>query len=165
MGLLAAACRTGCLAVQCREVHNTSQQCSLLPSACQVELPQIHQQAADVLCCCQAGACFGLSAAACRTGFLLGSQVSVLCIPVGVLAGAGLTSTGLMLQTCGLKDGNTVVVCTCAAVSSMVTGQHPNLLIRAWPGPINLSPQGGRGGASGLAMLSRRIHQNLSCPL
>ncbi|KAK9868206.1 hypothetical protein WJX84_006682 [Apatococcus fuscideae] len=76
----------------------------------------------------QAGACFGLSAAACRTGFLLGSQVSVLYIPVGVLAGAGLTSTGLMLQTCGLKDGNTVVVCTCAAVSSMVTGVVVGLL-------------------------------------
>ncbi len=25
-------------------------------------------------------------------------------------------------QTVGLKDGNTVVLCTCAAVSSMVTG-------------------------------------------
>ncbi|KAK9833929.1 hypothetical protein WJX74_010096 [Apatococcus lobatus] len=76
----------------------------------------------------QAGACFGMSAAACRTGFLLGSQVSVLCVPVGILAGSGLTTVGLMLQTCGLKDGNTVVVCTCAAVSSMVTGVLVGLL-------------------------------------
>lgn len=28
-------------------------------------------------------------------------------------------------QTVGLKDGNTVVLCTCAAVSSMVTGLQP----------------------------------------
>jgi len=32
-------------------------------------------------------------------------------------------------QTVGLKDGNTVVLCTCAAVSSMVTGLQPYPLV------------------------------------
>ncbi|KAK9836309.1 hypothetical protein WJX81_004242 [Elliptochloris bilobata] len=73
-------------------------------------------------CGLQAGACFGLSAAACRTGFLLAARSSWLAAPAGLGASAAFTSAGFMLQTVGLKDGNTVVLCTCAAVSSMVTG-------------------------------------------
>ena len=72
----------------------------------------------------QAGACFGLSAAACRTGFLLGQHSGVAWVALGLAASVAATSAGFVLQTCGLKDGNTVVVCTCAAVSSMVTGQQ-----------------------------------------
>ncbi len=70
----------------------------------------------------QAGACFGMSAAACRTGFLLAARVSWTAAPAGLAASICLSSTGFALQTLGFKDGNTVVVCTCAAVSSMVTG-------------------------------------------
>ncbi len=33
------------------------------------------------------------------------------------------SSLGFMLQTLGFKDGHSVIVCTCAAVSSMVTGK------------------------------------------
>mmetsp|Transcript_29107 Transcript_29107/g.82036 ORF Transcript_29107/g.82036 Transcript_29107/m.82036 type:complete len:362 (-) Transcript_29107:226-1311(-) len=69
----------------------------------------------------EAGGAFGLSAACCRTGFMLGSH-HILAIPAGLGASVGLTSTGFALQTRGLKDGNTVVVCTCAAVAAMVTG-------------------------------------------
>ena len=71
----------------------------------------------------QAGACFGLSAAACRTGFLLAEGAgSATWIVIGIAFSAILTSSGFVIQTRGLKDGNTVVVCTCAAVSSMVSG-------------------------------------------
>lgn len=85
----------------------------------------------------QAGGCFGLSAAACRTGFLLAQgSGSNLWIPVGIAFSALLTSSGFVIQTRGLKDGNTVVVCTCAAVSSMVSGTGTNLCsqlyIRIW---------------------------------
>eukprot|EP00887_Chlorella_sp_A99_P002410 scaffold10.g2410.t1 len=66
----------------------------------------------------QAGGCFGLSAASCRIGFLLGR----LWVLVGLAGSVGLSSSGFLLQTRGLKDGSTVVVCTCAAVSSMVMG-------------------------------------------
>ena len=72
----------------------------------------------------QAGACFGLSAAACRTGFLLAEGVgSSTWIVIGIAFSAILTSSGFVIQTRGLKDGNTVVVCTCAAVSSMLSGR------------------------------------------
>ncbi|CAL8470432.1 g9974 [Coccomyxa elongata] len=76
----------------------------------------------------QARACFGMSAAACRTGFLLAARVSWTAAPAGLAASICLSSTGFALQTLGFKDGNTVVVCTCAAVSSMVTGVLVGLL-------------------------------------
>jgi len=69
----------------------------------------------------QAGAAFGMSAACCRTGFML-AGTHFLAAPMGLAASVGLTSLGFALQTRGLKDGNTVVVCTCAAVAAMITG-------------------------------------------
>ena len=71
----------------------------------------------------QAGACFGLSAAASRTGFMLASRGSALWTPAGVLCSVALSGAGVLTQTRGLKDGNSVVVCTCAAVSSMASGR------------------------------------------
>ncbi|KAK9916037.1 hypothetical protein WJX75_007653 [Coccomyxa subellipsoidea] len=76
----------------------------------------------------QAGACFGMSAAACRTGFLLAARVSWTAAPAGLCTSVALSSAGFALQTLGFKDGNTVVVCTCAAVSSMLTGVLVGLL-------------------------------------
>ena len=46
----------------------------------------------------QAGACFGLSAAACRTGFLLAARTSWLAAPAGLGASAAFTSSGFMIQ-------------------------------------------------------------------
>ena len=79
----------------------------------------------------QAGACFGLSAACCRTGFLLAGRLSWLAAPAGLGMSIIFSSLGFMLQTLGFKDGHSVIVCTCAAVSSMVTGvstshSHPS---------------------------------------
>ena len=76
----------------------------------------------------QAGACFGLSAAASRTGFMLASRGTALWTPAGILCSVALSAAGVLTQTRGLKDGNSVVVCTCAAVSSMASGR---VLIRA----------------------------------
>lgn len=65
------------------------------------------QQAVAQRCCCamkcmtgwaQAGACFGLSAAACRTGFLLAARTSWLAAPAGLGASIAFTSAGFMLQ-------------------------------------------------------------------
>ena len=71
----------------------------------------------------QAGACFGLSAACCRTGFLLARRLTWLAAPAGLCMSIVFSSLGFMLQTLGFKDGHSVIVCTCAAVSSMVTGE------------------------------------------
>ncbi|GBG65217.1 hypothetical protein CBR_g50008 [Chara braunii] len=71
----------------------------------------------------EAGACFGLSAAMARTGFLLAqSGYPRLCIPVGIAFSISLSSGGFLCQTRGLKEGRAVVVSTCAAVASIVTG-------------------------------------------
>ena len=65
------------------------------------------QQAVAQRCChavtcmtewAQAGACFGLSAAACRTGFLLAARTSWLAAPAGLGASIAFTSAGFMLQ-------------------------------------------------------------------
>ncbi|GFH27022.1 probable magnesium transporter, partial [Haematococcus lacustris] len=55
-------------------------------------------------------------------GFILARRVSLVWAPLGLLSSVLLTSSGFMLQTRGLKAGSTVVVCTMAAVASMVTG-------------------------------------------
>ncbi|PSC67869.1 putative magnesium transporter NIPA9 isoform A [Micractinium conductrix] len=70
----------------------------------------------------QAGACFGLSAASCRIGFLLAQRLTRLWVAVGLAGSVALSSSGFVLQTCGFKEGSAVIVCTLAAVSSMVTG-------------------------------------------
>ncbi|CAL5218552.1 g243 [Coccomyxa viridis] len=75
-----------------------------------------------------AGACFGLSAACCRTGFLLARRLTWLAAPAGLCMSIVFSSLGFMLQTLGFKDGHSVIVCTCAAVSSMVTGVLVGLL-------------------------------------
>lgn len=96
----------------------------------------------------QAGACFGLSAASCRIGFLLAQRLSRVFVAVGLGGSIALSSSGFVLQTCGFKEGSAVVVCTLAAVSSMVTGGELAaaaaktlgcLLCRAvlgWPGSV-----------------------------
>jgi hypothetical protein len=78
-------------------------------------------KAAAALFGLQAGGCFGLSASACRAGFVA-ARAAALAAPAGIAASLALSSAGFVLQTLGLKEGSAVVVCTCAAVSSMVTG-------------------------------------------
>jgi len=70
----------------------------------------------------QAGGCFGLSAVTIRTGFLMAAGRRWTWAPFGMMCGIGLSSYGFVLQTCGLKEGSAVIVCTCVAVISMVIG-------------------------------------------
>lgn len=76
----------------------------------------------------QAGGCFGLSAACCRTGFLMAERQRWTWAPFGIMWSIFLSSNGFVLQTKGLKEGATVVVCTCVAVTSIVTGVIIGLL-------------------------------------
>ena len=97
-------------------------------------LPAQHPRAAGdevadaAACGLEAGACFGFSAAACRTGFQLAPALGWPLVPLGLLASVGLTSCGFVLQTQGFKHGKAVVVCTLAAASSMVSGVLVGLL-------------------------------------
>ena len=69
----------------------------------------------------QAGTFFSLSALACKLGFILGGRMSFMFVLLGLGASVGLTAFGLVCQTRGLKDGNSVVVCTCGNVAQMIT--------------------------------------------
>ena len=71
----------------------------------------------------RSGVFFSLSATSVKIGFLAGAATgSRLVFPlVGALASVGLTAVGLVCQTRGLKDGNSVVVCTCGNVAQMVS--------------------------------------------
>ena len=71
----------------------------------------------------RSGTFFSLSASACKVGFLLsrrGHHPS-LCALAGLGASVALTGAGLVCQTKGLKDGNSVIVCTCGNVAQMIT--------------------------------------------
>ena len=69
----------------------------------------------------RSGVFFSLSASACKVGFLFNQRgYSVLFALVGLGCSVLLTGAGLVSQTKGLKDGNSVVVCTIGNVSQMV---------------------------------------------
>ena len=70
----------------------------------------------------RSGTFFSLSASACKVGFLLSRRGHhpFLCALVGLGASVALTAAGLVCQTKGLKDGNSVIVCTCGNVAQMV---------------------------------------------
>ncbi|GJP33586.1 hypothetical protein CLOM_g18111 [Closterium sp. NIES-68] len=69
----------------------------------------------------QAGAFFGLSAAAVKTGMLLATGGPPVFALLGIAVGISLSSFGFFCQTRGFKEGRAVVVSTCAAVSAMLT--------------------------------------------
>lgn len=75
----------------------------------------------EVVAGMHAGTCFSLSALACKIGFILGSRYNRMFVLLGIAASIGLTGSGLVCQTRGLKDGNSVVVVTCGNVAQMVT--------------------------------------------
>ncbi len=58
-----------------------------------------NEETADAAACgLEAGACFGFSAAACRTGFQLAPSLGWVLVPMGLAASVGLTSSGFVLQ-------------------------------------------------------------------
>lgn len=108
--------------------------------------------ASQSACCCRLGRQAALHAScdsatnaghpsAHRAGFLL-AQRHRLWPLLGLGGSVALSGYGFVLQTVGLKEGNTVVVCTLAAVSAMVSGVAVGLLVRSRGDGIGEQGQG-----------------------
>ncbi|KAM3233768.1 putative magnesium transporter NIPA9 [Capsicum baccatum] len=71
----------------------------------------------------ESGILFGISSVISKMGFLFLEQgFSKLLVPVCISISICCSASGFVCQTCGLKHGRAIVVSTCAAVASIVTG-------------------------------------------
>ncbi|KAK4755909.1 hypothetical protein SAY87_009666 [Trapa incisa] len=71
----------------------------------------------------ESGILFGMASVISKMGFLFLEQgFSPLLVPVCIAISISCSGTGFFYQTRGLKHGRAIVVSTCAAVASIVTG-------------------------------------------
>eukprot|EP00250_Pteridium_aquilinum_P010039 c19108_g1_i2 orf=231-1223(-) len=92
----------------------------------------------EVVAGMEAGTCFGMAAVVARMGFMLVDKGhSKICVPAGILAGVCCSAGGFFCQTKGLKEGRAVVVSTCAAVASIVTGVLVGMVVLGETLPVS----------------------------
>ncbi|CAO2816663.1 unnamed protein product [Amaranthus hypochondriacus] len=71
----------------------------------------------------ESGILFGMASVISKLGFILLEQgFSTMLLPLSVAISICCSGTGFVYQTRGLKHGRAIVVSTCAAVASIVTG-------------------------------------------
>ncbi|CAM8892317.1 hypothetical protein QQ045_027171 [Rhodiola kirilowii] len=71
----------------------------------------------------ESGILFGMASVISKMGFLFLNQgFSAMLLPVCMAISISCSATGFVYQTRGLKHGRAIVVSTCAAVASIVTG-------------------------------------------
>ncbi|CAI9093726.1 OLC1v1029278C2 [Oldenlandia corymbosa var. corymbosa] len=77
----------------------------------------------------ESGILFGISSVISKIGFVLLEQgLSKLIVPVCISMSICCSAFGFVYQTRGLKHGRAIVVSTCAAVASIVTGVLAGML-------------------------------------
>ncbi|KAJ8750567.1 hypothetical protein K2173_015728 [Erythroxylum novogranatense] len=77
----------------------------------------------------ESGILFGLASVISKMGFIFLEQgFSAMVIPTCLLISTCCSATGFYYQTRGLKHGRAIVVSTCAAVASIVTGVFAGML-------------------------------------
>lgn len=77
----------------------------------------------------ESGILFGIASVISKMGFLFLEQgFSKLLVPVCISISICCSGTGFVYQTRGLKHGRAIVVSTCAAVASIVTGVLAGML-------------------------------------
>ncbi|KAL3498660.1 hypothetical protein ACH5RR_041392 [Cinchona calisaya] len=77
----------------------------------------------------ESGILFGISSVVSKMGFILLEQgFSNLVVPICISMSICCSASGFVYQTRGLKHGRAIVVSTCAAVASIVTGVLAGML-------------------------------------
>ncbi|KAK4760103.1 hypothetical protein SAY87_023234 [Trapa incisa] len=102
----------------------------------------------------ESGILFGMASVISKMGFLFLEQgFSPLLVPVCIAISISCSGTGFFYQTRGLKHGRAIVVSTCAAVASIVTGVLAGMIALGERLPTSLaSYHGGCGLAHELEM-------------
>uniref|UniRef100_A0A2P2KKB1 Probable magnesium transporter n=3 Tax=Rhizophora mucronata TaxID=61149 RepID=A0A2P2KKB1_RHIMU len=77
----------------------------------------------------ESGILFGIASVISKIGFIFLNQgFSAILVPVCLSISTGCSATGFYYQTRGLKHGRAIVISTCAAVASIVTGVLAGML-------------------------------------
>lgn len=77
----------------------------------------------------ESGVLFGIASVISKMGFILVEQnYSKLVIPICISISICCSGTGFFYQTRGLKHGRAIIVSTCAAVASILTGVLAGML-------------------------------------
>ncbi|XP_073305648.1 probable magnesium transporter NIPA9 isoform X2 [Primulina huaijiensis] len=78
----------------------------------------------------ESGSLFGIASVVSKMGFVFVEQeFSKLMLPICISIGIFCSASGFVVQTRGLKHGRAIVVSTCAAVASIVTGVLAGILV------------------------------------
>ncbi|TQD68985.1 hypothetical protein C1H46_045483 [Malus baccata] len=83
----------------------------------------------EIICGLESGILFGMASVISKMGFVFLEQgFHSILVPICVIISICCSGTGFYYQTWGLKHGRAIVVSTCAAVASIVTGVLAGML-------------------------------------
>ncbi|WOK99177.1 putative magnesium transporter NIPA9 [Canna indica] len=83
----------------------------------------------EIICGLESGILFGMASVISKMGFVFSEKgFSRIMVPICISISICCSASGFIYQTRGLKHGRAIVVSTCAAVASIVTGVLAGML-------------------------------------